>query len=158
MVAQLVILAALIGLEADFPTPHDGIQLKTADGLLFDIVAPTASIGTGSDGVFNNFGFLQVNGWLFQSPVRPIVVEHLRGSTVVTGPAMTPDGLIVTRSVYVPSIRGKNYARFLDVVENPSDETRYVLVQFFGFAGLGSVARFSPQTDDFGMWLSGSLR
>lgn len=158
MVAQLVILAtALIGLEADWPIPYDGIPLMTQDGLLFDIKAPTASIGAGSNGVFSNFGYLQVNGWLFHTASPLKLVRHLNGGrTVVAGPATAPGGLIVTRKVYVPWEAGKNYARFVDVISNDSDQQQYALVQFFGFSGLGWLAEFKPQGDDF-IVIAGSL-
>jgi len=153
MLAQALILAtaALSTLQADvsFPNPWQ-IDLLTHDGLVFDISAPFGTIGIGSGNAFFGFGYLQVNGRIYGSFEPLQLVTHPDGGrTVITGRMPTPEGLVVSRKICVPWRPGKNHARFLDIIENPTNSAKDVVVQFYGFSGLGSLAQMVIRSDEY---------
>jgi len=153
MFAQAVILAtaALSTLQADvvFPYPWR-VDVLTYDGLVFDISAPAGAIGMGSRNAFLGFGYLQVNARVFCSFDPLEVVTHPDGGrTVITGRMSTSEGLVVFRKIHVPWSPGRNYARFLDIIENPTDSPKHALVQFYGFSGFGSLAQMVLQGPEY---------
>jgi len=160
MLAQALILATaatLSTLQADVSPPNPWQKdVFTHDGLMFDISAPAGTIGLGSDNAFLGFGYLQVNGRLYGSFEPLQLITHPDGGhTVATGRMPAPEGLVVFRKIYVPWKPGRNHARFLDVIENPTDTTKDVVVQFYGFSGLASLAEMIVRSDEY-VIISGS--
>jgi hypothetical protein len=56
----------------------------------------------------------------------------------VTGPSVTDLGLEITRKAYVPE--GEDYVRFLEVIENPTDDDITTTLQLSGEFGIGTIA------------------
>ncbi|TFH41720.1 MAG: hypothetical protein E4H01_14505 [Lysobacterales bacterium] len=151
--ALIIATSAITTLQADQPIQLPGtVWLTTADGLMFDIRQPCGSTGGGTDGAFNGFGYLQVNGQPYRAPGPfGLIIHPDWGKTLTAPPMPLHNGLTVSRKIYVPYRPGRNYIRYLDTIRNDTPHMQAVLVQFFGFSGLGNAAVMRESTNEYVM-------
>jgi hypothetical protein len=104
--------------------------------------------GTWRDDAFDGYGRLLVDvtggpaGAFYSSPGNDECGRE-EGGREITFPAVTIEGLQVSRKVYVPAA-GPGFARWLDILTNPGAATATVTVRFLG--NLGTDAAPPPPT------------
>jgi hypothetical protein len=108
-------------------------------------VSGNGSVCNGTSDAYEVGQYLTVNGTAFPFSTRN---TELSGRPVVTGPAVLA-GLNVTRKIYVPPATGAGWARFLEVIENPTAAPITATIRIQTNAGSdGSTAIFSSSSGD----------
>lgn len=116
------------------------------EGDIFD--GAHGGLGTWRDDAFDGYGRLLVDvtggpaGAFYSSPGNDACGRE-EGGREVTFPAVTIEGLEVSRKLYVPAT-GPGFARWLDILTNPGAATATVTVRFLG--NLGTDADPPPPT------------
>ena len=163
MFAQALIIATAA--LASFGTQCDPVViLDSATNPAFDITSPSGAIGTGAKNVFAGFGRLtvtfQLNDHVVTMPYEPgncyeVVPCFSRdnahvGYLVIFAPQVFPNGLQVSRKVFVPRAPNypnepmKDYIRYFDRFDNLTPGSMWVEAKFEGQFTLNDAALDPP--------------
>lgn len=133
VLAIVTATALLGGLTSLLPRALAAITLSTEGGFSFDINDTRyGSIGNGTRGAYNTAYSLEINSLRYSAAgVAPTTTLGGRGIETAVKPV---DGFNVKRLIYVPSTGGA-YARFVDVIENPTATAKAASVRIYGNLG-----------------------
>lgn len=142
-VAVVSVWVALFALG--FATPALAIDLQSSGGFLFDIDdSNSGTLGNGTRDAYDGCYRLEVNGTTYSARAP----GELDGRTVRM--AKVPLGeLQVQRMVTVPQEQGRDYARYVDVIENNGSAAVTVTVRYTGNLGSdSSTTVWATSSDD----------
>lgn len=129
--------------------PVSALKLRDGENYVYDMQQDGA-LNRGSAGAYANMYRLRVNGTNYSG--QPVSVAR-DGRKIFSGIFVEPgSGLEISRQLYVP--RRSNFARYMEVIHNPTPATQSLSVEIFGKLGTPSPQVLFDQgfyliTDDF---------
>jgi len=128
------IIVLFLGISMTMPMVFGLVNLYGANGLLFDIYEYNGVLDNGTWDAYDWMYYLSVNGTYYNPPSGPYTTE-LGGRQVVL-PVVNISGLNVKRKVFVPAT--ENWARYLEIIHNPTGSPITANVRIYGDLGSDS--------------------
>lgn len=132
ILTSIIIMFLVISMT--MPMVFGLVTLNGANGLLFDIHESNGVLDNGTNDAYDWMYYLSVNGTLYNSTSGTYTTE-LGGRQVIL-PAVNISGLNVQRKIFVPTTQ--NWARYLEIIHNPTGSPIKVNVRVYGDLGSDS--------------------
>jgi large repetitive protein len=139
LLASVALLAPAAALGERLPL----LELRTLNNFLFDVLLESnMGMSNGLGDAYDGCYMLRVAG---AEVLTPSVTFLFAGRGVASPRIDLADGLRVSRQVYMPA--DADWARYYDLVINPSKTSRTVTVEIFGNLGSDSATKVTGTSD-----------